>query len=157
MVRYLKHGPIRSLDDVLSDLAMYDDFNAITPSELYQALGVHLSLSEIKNGIEYRMHCHEKAYSDMMAELQKNPNSEKSILLKNAHVKAGIHGIVIGETKTEVNKAENKDKIGLLEIFWMQSEPNYEILWLGNSNNKFYEMMLTQDFAGITQALYMLV
>lgn|GEM_PF-2823173 len=154
VARYLKYGVEMSLDDILCNIAAFETMNAITPHELYHALGLHASISCIINGIEYRFPDNRETFKNITVELQNNPDSNASNILKKSFIKAGIKGIVISEKKIKPAKPHRRNNVGLLEIFWMQQEPEYEILWLGDIEDDFYNIVLAHDFSAMQSIIY---
>ncbi len=151
---YLKYGIEMSLEDILCNLAAFETMNAITAHELYYALGADASISYIINGIEYRFPANRETLKNITVELQSNPDSKASNILKKSFLKAGIKGIVISEKEIKSTKSRRRNNVSLLEIFWMQPEPEYEILWFGAIEDNFYNIVLSHDFSAMQSIIY---
>lgn len=154
VAKYLKYGIEMSLEDILCNLEVFETMNAITTHELYHAMGLHAFVSCIINGIEYRFPDNRDTLKNITVELQSNPDSKASKILKKSFLKAGIKGIVISEKEIKSTKPPRRNNIDFLEIFWMQPEPEYEILWLGDIEDIFYNIVLSHDFSAMQGIIY---
>jgi len=136
-----------TLDSIAANLALFDNMNAITPYELYTAMNNYVGLSSIVDGIEYGWVNGFLQNNEIISELQSNPSSSVSITLKNTFLKAGIKGFAVNEKEVKPDHVPHGKSVGLLEIFWMQPEPQYEVLWLGDTADDFYHVFITHDFS----------
>lgn len=149
VAKYLKYGIEMSLEYIICNLAVFETMNAITAHELYHELGSYASISHIVNGIEYGFPVNRDTLKKITAELQSNPDSKASNILKKSFLKAGIKGIIISEKEIKPTKPYRRNNISLLETFWMQPELEYEILWLGAIEDIFYNIVLSHDFSAM--------
>jgi hypothetical protein len=158
VVQYLNSDIETSLDDLIAKLSAFDNINAITLHELYSVLRLPSSLSCLIDGIEYNLFQGQFINSNsrcknLLSQLQNNPTSIKSQRIKSAFLKAGIKGIVISEKRSSLERKSNRQPTGILESFWMLPVPEYEILYLGDINYSFFDMVISHDFTAMLNAL----
>lgn len=154
VVKYLNYEIEMSLDDIICKLEIFKNMNAITTYELYNLLNLYTPISNINNGIEYGMMFNENFLKTINYELQSNFDSKASDIIRKTFSKAGIRGVVLSEKEVKMNNSNLQNNSSILESFWRQPEPEYEILWLENSEDIFYNIILSHNLSEIQNIIY---
>jgi len=140
----------KTLENVITELRPFEDMNTITPYELYSVLGYYVPHYCI-DGIDFSWVNGYFRNQEIISELQFNKDSAECKILRTAFLCAGINGIAVNEIEAENTHYPVDRDLELLEIFWMQQERQYDILYLGDIDDEFYEMVISHNFVTMKQ------